>query len=82
MVWQATALAVVGVALGIPAGVAVGHFVWEAVADGLGVSTASRLAPVAFLAVAAATLLLANVFATAPARAAVRTRPAVVLRSE
>ena len=80
--WQATTLAVVGLLFGIPAGDAVGRLVWRAVADGLGVPATPSLPRVALVIVAAATVLLANVFARLPARTTLRTRPAVILRSE
>ena len=37
--WQATTLAAVGLAIGIPAGVIIGKFVWGRVANGLGIAT-------------------------------------------
>jgi len=80
--WQATTLAAVGVALGIPAGIVVGRLIWRAVADGLGVSATPTLGPLAVVLVAAATMVVVNLVARPPARAALRAQPAVVLRSE
>ena len=82
VVWQATTLAAVGVALGIPAGIVVGRLIWRAVADGLGVSATPTLGPLAVVLVAAATMVVVNLVARPPARAALRAQPAVVLRSE
>jgi hypothetical protein len=79
--WQATTLAVVGVVIGVPAGLLVGNASWRAVAGSIGVApnvvlTAWVLAPVVGV------VVVANLVATAPARAAARTRPALALRSE
>ena len=50
--------------------------------DNLGVSDVTTVPLVWLLAVVPVVLLLVNVIAAVPARAAARTRPAVVLRSE
>lgn len=79
--WQATTLGVVGLVVGIPLGVVVGRVAWQLVADSLGIA-AEITTPVAALAVLVpATLVLVNLVAFVPARAAARTRPAVALRS-
>jgi hypothetical protein len=80
--WQATTLAVVGLAFGIPLGLVVGRTVWRVVADGLGVSTTATVPALAVFVLVPATILLANLIAALPGRSAARTRPAVVLRSE
>jgi ABC-type lipoprotein release transport system permease subunit len=80
--WHATTVAVIGLAVGIPLGIVVGRLVWAQVADGLGVSTSATIPAPALLVVAVVVLLLVNLAAALPARAAARTRPAVVLRSE
>jgi predicted lysophospholipase L1 biosynthesis ABC-type transport system permease subunit len=80
--WQATALSVAGLAVGVPLGVVVGRAVWRLVADGLGVSTSPTVPIVGLLAVVVGGITLANLTAAIPARAAARTQPAVVLRSE
>jgi hypothetical protein len=80
--WQATTLATVGLVVGIPVGVAVGTAVWRLVADGLGVSTSAAIPALLVLLTIPAALLLVNLTAYFPARAAARTRPAVALRSE
>jgi hypothetical protein len=79
---QATTLAAIGLALGIPAGFVVGRLSWGIVARSVGVDTHI---PIPWLAIAIAipaTFVLVNAVAALPARAAVRTRPAAVLRSE
>ncbi len=80
--WQATTLATVGLVVGIPAGVIVGHLVWRAVADGLGVSTTAAIPTLALLLTIPAAVALVNLIALFPARAAAHTRPAVALRTE
>jgi hypothetical protein len=79
---QASTLAAVALALGIPVGVAVGRGAWALVAGRIGVVVAP-VVPIAELAATVlAAVLVANLLAALPARAAVRARPAIVLRSE
>jgi predicted lysophospholipase L1 biosynthesis ABC-type transport system permease subunit len=80
--WQASTIAVVGVVVGIPIGLIVGRLVWRAVADSLGVAQFTTTPVWAIVLTAAAALVLANVVAFLPGRAAARTRPAVALRAE
>ncbi len=88
--WQATTLAVVGLAAGIPIGLLLGRSVWQFVADGfwwsrgggLGIETVSTVPTVGLIATTVSALVLVNVIAFFPGRAASRTRPAVALRSE
>jgi ABC-type lipoprotein release transport system permease subunit len=80
--WQSTALAVVAALAGVPVGLAAGRAVWSALARQLGV-VATPVVPAAALAgLAAGTVVVANLVAALPARAAAGTRPAAVLRSE
>ena len=80
--WQATTLATIGTVLGIPAGLLIGAQVWHRVADSLGVTTAARVPALFILAVIPIALIVVNLIAFVPARAAARTRPSVALRSE
>ena len=80
--WQATTLAIVGLVIGIPAGIIIGNLVWRLVADGLGVATNASIPLLAILLTVACALAAVNLIAFFPARAAARTRPAVTLRSE
>jgi ABC-type antimicrobial peptide transport system permease subunit len=80
--WQATTLATVGLAVGVPAGVIVGGFVWRQVAEGLGISPALSIPTVAVLLVIPCAIAAVNLIGFFPARAAARTRPAVALRTE
>jgi ABC-type lipoprotein release transport system permease subunit len=78
--WQASTLAAVGLVIGMPLGVVTGRTVWRLVANGLGIDTGAP-EPVWWLcAIAVAALVVVNVAAAWPARAAARARPAVVLR--
>ena len=80
--WQAMTLAVVGVAIGIPAGVIVGRAVWGMVATALGVRTSPTAPAVAVALAALGAAALVNAVAFFPGRAASRMRSASVLRSE
>jgi predicted lysophospholipase L1 biosynthesis ABC-type transport system permease subunit len=80
--WQATTLAIVGLVVGIPAGLIIGNLVWRRVANGLGVTTSAAIPTLALILIVPCALALTNLIAFFPARAAARTRPAVALRSE
>jgi hypothetical protein len=80
--WQASTLGVVGMVVGIPAGLVVGSVAWRLVADGLGVSTTATVPLLAVVATAAGALLAVNLLAFLPARSAAGTRPAVALHAE
>lgn len=80
--WQASILALVALAVGLPLGVAAGRWAWRAFAGTLGV-VPEVLVPLWAIALAVPGMLaLANLIAALPARAAARTRPAAVLRTE
>jgi len=80
--WQASTMALVGLAVGVPLGVVVGRAIWRAVAHGIGI-VPTPYAPIALLlVVGVVTVGVVNLIAALPARAAARTRPALVLRSE
>jgi|tagenome__1003787_1003787.scaffolds.fasta_scaffold20972526_2 ABC-type lipoprotein release transport system permease subunit len=80
--WQATTLAVIGLVVGLPIGLLVGNAVWAAIAHGLGVGSNPTMPVVAVALAAVGALVLANVIAFFPARAAARIPAAVALRSE
>jgi hypothetical protein len=80
--WQATDLALLALVVGLPLGIAAGRWAWLLVNRDLH-SLAGPVTPtIALLVAVPATLLVANLVAALPARAAAATRPAVVLRSE
>lgn len=82
LAWQATTLVVLALLIGLPFGIIVGRLTWTVLASRLGVVNAHAIAPLWLLAGAAGTVLLANVVAVLPGRAAARTQPALVLRTE
>ncbi len=80
--WQSTVIAVGGVVIGIPVGVAVGRWLWIVFARSLS-AVPDPVIPAASVAVAAlAALILANLVAALPGRAAARTPAALLLRAE
>jgi ABC-type lipoprotein release transport system permease subunit len=80
--WQATVIAAVAVVVGVPLGIALGRWGWEAFARRLGVPDAPVTPLLAMLAVVVLALVIALVTALIPAGVAGRTRPAVALRAE
>jgi ABC-type lipoprotein release transport system permease subunit len=80
--WHASTVAILGLGVGMPLGIVVGKVIWGLIADDLGVSPSAAVPLLALAAVVLAVLLVANVAAAVPARAAARIRPSVVLRSE
>jgi hypothetical protein len=80
--WQATTLASLALLVGLPLGLVAGRWAWLLVNRDLH-SLAGPVTPtIALLVAVPATILVANLVAALPARAAAATRPAVVLRSE
>jgi hypothetical protein len=79
--WQATALAAVGLIVGVPLGLLAGRWAWILFAGQVAIVPVPVISPLTLLAVPAV-LLLANAIAAIPARAAGRTQPAVILRTE
>jgi hypothetical protein len=79
--WQATALAGVGVVVGVPLGLLAGRWAWVLFASHVAIVPAPVISPWTLLAIPAV-LLLANAIAAVPARTAAHTQPAVVLRTE
>jgi hypothetical protein len=82
VVTQATVLAVIGLAFGVPLGLAIGRGVWRAVADYTPIEYVPPVAVWALLLVCPVALLLANVLAAWPGRRAARLRVAQILRAE
>jgi ABC-type lipoprotein release transport system permease subunit len=80
--WQATAMTLIALVIGVPLGFAAGRWVWRVLADGLGVVPAPVISPLAIATGIPVTLAVANLIASIPAAMAARTRPAIVLRSE
>ena len=79
--WQAITTAVIGVAAGLPLGVAGGRFAWRRFADDVGVVPVAGM-PVAWLLVLCGGIVaLTLLAAVVPGRIAARTSPALALRS-
>jgi|HubBroStandDraft_5_1064220.scaffolds.fasta_scaffold00480_5 hypothetical protein len=82
IVTQGTLLAVIGLAFGIPLGIALGRILWRAAADVTPLAYRPPVAILALLLIAPAVLLAANLLAAWPARRAARLRVAQILRTE
>lgn len=82
LAWQATTLAAVALLIGLPTGIAAGRWGWRIFAGQLGVLPAPVVPPLAIFIAVPAVLFLVNVVAALPGRAAARTQPALLLRSE
>jgi ABC-type lipoprotein release transport system permease subunit len=82
VIWQATLIALVAIAVGVPLGAAAGRATWTLVTDRLGLEP-NAVYPLGILAVlAGTTLLAANAIAIVPGVIATRTPPAQILRTE
>jgi ABC-type lipoprotein release transport system permease subunit len=79
---QGTAIAIVGLGVGIPLGIAIGRVGWHLIADRVPLRYVQPLAIVATIVVVPAALALVNVIALAPGRRAARLQPAQVLHAE
>ena len=80
--WQATTFAAIGLAVGVPLGIAGGRWAWYLFAEQIEV-VPEPVTPIPLvLLVIPAAVLLANVVAALPAWSAAQTRAAAVLRTE
>ena len=82
LAWQATTLAIVGLAIGLPVGALLGNVVWRHVADSLGISPVAILPVVALALTVPCVIALVNFVGFGPARKAARTWPADALTAE
>ena len=82
IVTQASLLAVIGLAFGIPLGVALGRTLWRAAADMAPLAYHPPVALWALLLIGPLALLAANLLAAWPARRAARLRTGQILRTE
>ena len=80
--WQATALAAAALLVGIPVGLLVGRWAFTLFAGSLGVAPDATISLLIVLATIPSVLVLANLIAAVPGRAAARIRPALILRGE
>jgi hypothetical protein len=79
--WQATAIAGVGLVVGVPLGLIAGRYAWLLFAGHAAIIPAPVISPLTLLAFPVV-LALANLIAALPAWTAARTQPAIVLRAE
>ena len=80
--WQTTTMALIGIVIGVPLGIATGKAVWSAFADNLGVGTQPVVVAAEIALLAIGTLVVANLLAVVPALMAARERPSSLLKSE
>jgi hypothetical protein len=80
--WQATVVALAGIVVGAPIGIAVGRVLWRVFATNFGVVPVAVVEPVLIVALAAGVLAVANLLAAVPALLAARSDPARLLRAE
>lgn len=80
--WQATIVAALALAIGLPLGTLAGLAAWRWFATRLGVSPDSAVPLLASLVAVPVVLVIANAVAAVPARAAARVRPSVILHTE
>jgi putative ABC transport system permease protein len=80
--WQSSVIALIGLLIGVPAGIAFGRWLWLAFAHQLS-AVPDPVIPAASIVLAAlAAVILANLVAALPGRAAARTPAALLLRAE
>ena len=82
VLWQATTIALAGILVGVPTGVAAGRLIWRAFASSLGVVPVPVVTALVIGAIALGAVLAANALAIGPALTAARSRPASLLRAE
>jgi ABC-type lipoprotein release transport system permease subunit len=80
--WQASLLALGGLALGVPLGIIAGRVTWRTVAENFPVVYVPPLALLALVLIVPLAVAVANALAVGPAFSATRARPAEVLRAE
>ena len=81
VLWQATTVALAGIIIGVPAGVAAGRLIWQAFAANLGVVPVPVVTAWVIAAIALGAVLAANGLAVGPSLAAARSRPASLLKA-
>lgn len=80
--WQATTIAVIALAVGLPVGIAAGRFAWTLLAEDVGTIPEPVTPVLAVLLSIPLVILVINLVAAAPGWLAGRTRPGPALRSE
>jgi len=82
VVWQSTTLALLGIVVGVPVGIALGEAVWRAFASNLGAVPVAVVPVWLIVALVAGVAAIANLIALGPALAATRSRPGDLLRTD
>ncbi len=80
--WQASAVAMIGIIIGLPLGAAVGQAIWRVFAFDLGMVAVPVVPGWQLVALAAGVLVAANALAVVPAVAAARSRTGPIRRTE
>jgi ABC-type antimicrobial peptide transport system permease subunit len=80
--WQSSVVALIGLIVGIPLGIALGRLLWGLFAHTLSAVVDPTVPALPVVLVAVGALVLANVVAALPRSHAARTSTALVLRSE
>jgi ABC-type antimicrobial peptide transport system permease subunit len=80
--WQTTTVALVGIVVGAPIGIAVGRVLWRVFATNFGVVPVPVAEPLPLAALVAGVLAVANLLAIVPALLAARYHPGQLLRAE
>jgi len=74
VLWQATAVALVGIVVGVPLGIVLGRVIWNAFATNLGAVPLPTVPASTIMALALGVLVVANLLAVVPAFASARTQ--------
>ena len=82
IVWQASIIAAIGAAIGIPLGIVAGRELWTLFAQSIDAVPDPTVPTLSILAVGAGALIFANLVATLPGRVAAKTLIGHVLRAE
>jgi len=82
VVWQATTIVLISLAVGLPLGAIAGRLAWRFFVNQLGYVSVTIVPLLEIIIAIPAAIVLANIIASLPARAAARTEPAIVLRAE
>jgi predicted lysophospholipase L1 biosynthesis ABC-type transport system permease subunit len=80
--WQATTITAIALLVGLPIGVAGGRWAWRVLAAQLGVLPEPAVPLTAIVSAVPGALVVANLIAAVPGRAAARTQPATIFRAE
>jgi putative ABC transport system permease protein len=80
--WQATVSVVLGLVVGVPAGIVLGRWLWDLFAEQIYAVPRASVPALSLVLLAAGALILANVVAFVPSRTAARTRVGPALRAE